>query len=157
MSPVLATDVERWAWATRQQLDAFDVAFGPWLDGVRRDPQASLEAEAAKQNVRFTLAAYFALVAAHQLGKALRAAGVADSDADLFRRVKSLRDIHEHWEQHRGSFFGLDRSRARTAAVGYLRMNPDGHPWLISWDGEGAVTLGDLLPLGELRDLLDRL
>lgn len=89
---------------------------------------------------------------AAQLQKALDQGGMAGMEDDLGDRVRHLRNVREHWEQHRASFSnpGLQKDRSGQWYA------PDKTPWSASWSNSEGFVIGGIIKLNELDHVLDR-
>ncbi len=95
------------------------------------------------------------LNAAHQVDKALRDVEGLTFDPKLRPDIKPMRDLHEHWEQHKASFAHREIPKTRSGAT-YQKRHPDGPPpWSRRFDGSG-MWLGPI-NLGVLLEELNRL
>ncbi len=93
-------DARHFVWATQLQIERFVAAFRrdvrsrhvpPTTDDQRRSSLAFAEAE-------------FLLNAAAQAAKALQLLDGPQFSAQMATDIQDLRDLHEHWEQHKASF-----------------------------------------------------
>jgi hypothetical protein len=91
---------------------------------------------------------------ANHLRKALQYAAPDVLDQDLADRIKHLRNIYEHWEQHRDAF----REGAPVGRSGrwYAEHYPDRAPLSYEWSKVGGFRIGGIIELRELHDLIDR-
>lgn len=89
---------------------------------------------------------HFLLIAAAQTEKALMLAG-RRMDPERSTTLRSLRNIHEHWEDHRLQFVSPRLPKERSGAR-FAKQFPEAIPWNYKWDGTGtyisALRLEDL-------------
>jgi hypothetical protein len=119
-------------------------------------------AEAGAQDFTAVIAdGHFLLNAAAQAEKALRRAGYS-TDTLNPTTIRSLRNVHEHWEQHKASFASRHTPKKKSGKD-FRDAHPDHLPWTFKIDGTGtwisALRIEDLwTELGELEQhLLSRL
>jgi hypothetical protein len=125
-------DARHFVWAAQMQIERFVNTFSsdvrvsfvpPSLEDQRRSSLAFAEAE-------------FLLIAAAQAEKALGLLDGPHLSANLSSDIRVLRNLHEHWEQHRASFAhpSLPKTRAgKTFADKY----PTERPWAFQSGSDG--------------------
>jgi len=74
--------------------------------------------------------------------------------SDLLRALTCLRDVYEHWEQHRISYRDQKRPKIK-AAQDLAKRFPEGQPWTVDLDLEmGDFILAGLVPVKRLESEL---
>jgi len=73
---------------------------------------------------------HFLLNGVAQAEKALRRAGFPVAEGTSLT-VRSLRDVHEHWEQHRKTFESKTSPKLRSG-LRFSGAHPDHLPWAVS-------------------------
>lgn len=63
----------------------------------------------------------------------------------LHTTVQHLRDVFEHWDQHRGS------PEPKRAHKRLREVNPEAAPWTTSWTQAGGIVLANCLVVDDLR------
>lgn len=118
-------EARHWVSASLLQIERFVEAF---LDFA--------EAEVKTEASRVSADAHFLLNAAAQAEKALLRAGF-EVRPDQRTTIRSLRDVHEHWEQHRATFES-ERSAKTRAGLRFSQAHPGQLPWSFRFDGTGT-------------------
>lgn len=89
---------------------------------------------------------HFLLNACAQAEKALRLSG-RDVPAGHRTTIRALRDVHEHWEQHKKSFESKRAEKSRSG-MRFNDAHPEHLPWAFKFDATGtyisALRLEDL-------------
>lgn len=80
--------------------------------------------------------AHFLLNALAQAEKALRRQ-TGPRMSRMSTTIRSLRDVHEHWEQHKESFEAKSRSKTRSGKR-LVDEHPDTIPWVFKHDATGT-------------------
>jgi len=122
-------DVLHWLWATRTQIRRL-------TKGVRTELMcdAPLELHRRRTFSRTSLDEHLLLVSAGQLEKVIQAAQqhfpMIMLPAVLQVSLRHLRNVYEHWEQHRDAFRlpGVPKNRSGKA---FATEFPSGEPWAI--------------------------
>lgn len=113
-----------WVRATQLQIERFVESF-------------LTETEAGRHSfLRTTADAHFLLNAAAQAEKAVNYLDKA-MPADRSETLRSLRDVHEHWEQHKDSF-ASPRFEKRRSGKRFAEDHPDAVPWNFRLDATGT-------------------
>lgn len=93
-----------------------------------------------------TADAHFLLNACAHAEKALPAAGRA-IQPDRGTTIRSLRNVHEHWDEQRQSFESRQHPK-KLSGKAFVEAQPDHLPWTFKFDGTGtyvsALRLEDL-------------
>lgn len=118
-------EARHWIGAARLQIERFVEAL-----------LAFAEAEVKDDASRVSVDGHFLLNASAQAEKALRRAGF-DVPPHQRTTIRSLRDVHEHWEQHKASFES-ERSAKKRAGLIFSQAHPDHIPWNFRFDGTGT-------------------
>jgi hypothetical protein len=145
-----------WLLATRQNLRAWEVKVAETVGlAMRREEVAGALVWSTQ------LAHHMALVAGHNLLLALGNADgrYASMPESMARELKTLRDLHEHWNEQWPVFYDprnpgpLKRSGKKFAEL-YPERSP--YDWSI-WNGNDGPSLGPGLVAADLCDYLDTL
>lgn len=145
-------DVRHRCFALRRALAEYKQAF---TENMRARTTAHPDATKMDKNSQASELAEAILNQANQLRKALEHAEMAGMDDDLALRLRHLRNVREHWEQHRDSFGS--RSRPKTGSGDWCATRfPDKTPWSAGWSNTEGFTIGGIINLGELQEVLDR-
>lgn len=94
---------------------------------MHRDPSAVTRAVAD---------AHFLLNACAQAEKALAIVG-RDQAFAIGSSIRALRDVHEHWEQHKATFASKCRPKSRSGRA-LVELHPDTIPWVFKRDATGT-------------------
>ncbi|HEX8001511.1 MAG TPA: hypothetical protein VF519_02320 [Mycobacteriales bacterium] len=141
-------DARHYVWAAQVQVERFVTAF-------RRISRSTLPPSPAeiRQSSQAFAEAEFLLNAAAQVEKSLRllADGPAFSEPTAFA-VRTLRNLHEHWEQHRASFASPSLPKKRAGAT-FATAYPDEVPWSFRW----SAGTGHFISVLRVEDLWDEL
>jgi hypothetical protein len=130
-----AADALQWIGATLLQITRFVEGLLLLAEADRPDDATVVTADA-----------HFLLNACAQAEKALHRAGYTIPPG---RRttIRSLRDVYEHWEQHKRTFESRSRPKSR-AGQRFSEAHPDQLPWAFKFDATGtyisALRLEDL-------------
>lgn len=114
-----------WVRVTQLQVERFVESF---LTEAEADPPQSF--------IRTTADAHFLLNAAAQMEKAVRYVEQT-LPAERSLTIRALRDVHEHWEQHKESFASPKFSKRR-AGQRFAEAHPDAVPWNFSFGSDGT-------------------
>lgn len=127
-------EASHWIRVTRLQIRRFVDNFIDYAESQSRD--ATLVAADG----------HFLLNACALAEKSLKRAGLEISQQQALT-IRSLRNVHEHWEQHKKSFESTKSPKAR-AGLTFSNEHPDQLPWSFKFDGTGtfisALRLEDL-------------
>jgi hypothetical protein len=139
-----ASEALHWVRASFLQMTRYVDNFVAYAEAQSGGSDESQEADTAATN---TVAdAHFLLNACAQAEKALRRYGRPLSD-DRKVTIRALRDVHEHWEQHKKSFESRKHAKSRSGKR-FNDAHPDHIPWNFRFDGSGtwisALRLEDL-------------
>jgi hypothetical protein len=130
-----------WINVTQLQVERFVEAFLSFAETGGQDPTI------------ITADAHFLLNACAQAEKALRRTGVP-VPAVQRTTIRSLRDVHEHWEQHKKSFESKRNAKMR-AGERFSEAHPGQLPWTFKFDATGTYI--SVLRLEDLWAELTRL
>jgi hypothetical protein len=123
-----------WIDVTLLQVERFVDAFLTYAEGADSDATV------------VTADGHFLLNACAQAEKALQRAG-KPIPPDRRTTIRALRDVHEHWEQHKKSFESKQHAKTR-AGQRFTDAHPDHLPWAFKFDATGtfisALRLEDL-------------
>ena len=92
---------------------------------------------------------------ANHLRKALKHAAPDVLDEDLAGRIMHLRNIYEHWEQHRDAFL-VEGAPIGRSGRWYAEHYPDRSPLSYEWSKTGGFRIAGIIELHELHELIDR-
>jgi hypothetical protein len=128
-------EARHWVGATLLQIERFVEAL-----------LAFAEAEVKTNASLVSVDGHFLLNAGAQAEKALQRAGF-DVPPRQRTTIRSLRDVHEHWEQHKASFES-ERAAKTRSGLRFSQAHPGQIPWNFRFDGTGtyisALRLEDL-------------
>jgi hypothetical protein len=142
-------DARHFLWATQLQIERFVTAF-------RRDVHRSADVPPTPEDQRNSSLAFaeaeFLLNAAGQADKALRRVrGGPRLSAKMSKDIRMLRNLHEHWDQHRASFAHPHLPKVK-AAENFATQYPAERPWVFQFGAEG-----NYISVLRLEDLWDEL
>jgi hypothetical protein len=131
-----------WVRVSFLQIDRYVGSFLTHAEAKSADDQVTADAAPTR-----TIAdAHFLLNACAQAEKALRRTGRPLPPAQK-TTIRSLRNVHEHWEQHRESFESKKNTKTR-AGRHFDEAHPGQLPWTFKYDATGtwisALRLEDL-------------
>jgi len=119
-------------WATQRQIERYVISFNsiPYKDFPRT-------VERQRVTSLIFADAEFLLNSAAQTVKSLNRLQGPQISNELQQDIKHLRDLHEHWEQHKSSFAhpGLTKKKA---GVGFAMRHPGESPWVFRHDANGC-------------------
>ena len=144
---VRLADARHWVWATLAQIERFVLAFHESTERLSQSGNPDTDRKAAMEFVE----AQFLLNAAGHADKATRRLRAATLSPELSKDIRDLRNLHEHWEQHRDSFASTDREKSR-AGASFAERHPDAVPWNFRFGSDGHFI--STLRLEELWDEL---
>jgi hypothetical protein len=133
-----ANEALHWIKVSLLQVGRFVNSFQDYAESNPRDATA-LSADG-----------HFLLNACAQAEKALKRAGYAISPEQTLT-IRSLRDVHEHWEQHKRTFESKNSPKSRSG-LRFSGVHPDHLPWTFMI-GETGTFISAL----RLEDLWDEL
>jgi hypothetical protein len=145
-----------WLWSSRLQMTRLRGSF------LRELPRKGVPPLASRR--RFARTSYdehSLLVAACNLDRAFaRAHKIFPSlqlSASTRRALRLLRNIYEHWEEHRDAFRKSSRPKSNSGEQ-FLKEFPTGDPWSFTFDPKsGNIVLADVVSLKEFRSDLRKL
>jgi hypothetical protein len=76
--------------------------------------------------------------------------------AEKFHALCLLRNIYEHWDQHRDTFRHSDLTKAQSGKI-FASQFPEGKPWSLTIQPSGDVLIADLVSLHALDQELQSL
>jgi hypothetical protein len=145
-------DARHFVWAAQLQIERYIAAFRgdmknslvpPTTYDQRRSSQVFAEAE-------------FLLNAAAQASKALQRLGGPQFSHQMATDIRLLRDLHEHWEQHKASFAHPSLTKSR-AGKDFAARHPDERPWVFQFGSGGHwISVLRLEDLWDELELIDR-
>ena len=145
-------DARHFVWAAQLQIERFVAAFRqdisdlngpPTTDDQRRSSLVFAEAE-------------FLLNAAAQADKALKLLRGPQLSPQMTRNIRLLRNLHEHWEQHRASFAHPRLTKSR-AGKEFADQHPAERPWFFQFGSNGHwISVLRLEDLWDELELVDR-
>ena len=151
-SQEVLSDVTHWIWSCQLQIQRL-------LESTAQEFSSSQEQSRLERRricSRTSYDEHMVLVALRNLLRSLDR-GTAPLKKNLLRRsedaIRHLRNIYEHWDEHRGVFRRGDPSEYERSLKVFLESFPEGRPWSTSYSPEGLV-LGNVI---NIRDLLDDL
>jgi len=127
--PEAVNDALHWLWATRTQIRRLN-------EGLRNEltTDAPTELHRRRTSSRTSLDEHLLLVCAGQLEKVVQSAQEHFPEIMLPPKLQTslrhLRNVYEHWEQHRDAFRlpGVPKKRSGKA---FSEQFPSGEPWAI--------------------------
>ncbi len=127
------SDAKHWIWATMMQAERYSIRlYEKAIADSFRTPAIAEQ----REYVEVISEAEFLLSAAAQAEKALARLGVGAFSDVLTRNIRNLRNVHEHWEQHRESFASSESPKRRSGRA-FADEHPDSTPWSFKFDGTG--------------------
>lgn len=147
---LLATidDARHFVWAAQMQIERFVNAF-------RSDVRVSFVPPSIEDQRLSSLAfaeAEFLLIAAAQAEKALSLLDGPQLSESMSADIRMLRNLHEHWEQHRASFAHPDLPKTK-AGKSFADKYPTERPWVFQFGANGHYV--SVLRLESLWDELE--
>jgi hypothetical protein len=141
-------DARHFVWAAQRQTERFVIAFH--TDVEPRFVPASLD-DQRRSSLAFA-EAEFLLIAAAQAEKALSLLGGPNLSEDMSQDIRMLRNLHEHWEQHRESFAHPSLPKTK-AGKSFANKYPADRPWAFQFGANGHYI--SVLRLESLWDELE--
>jgi hypothetical protein len=138
-------DLLHWVWSCRLQLKRLlhsveeeTAVVGPYKDKCRQHFSQTSYDE------------HVAFVAFGDFKKALEQARPYFPSLSLspekLQALCLLRNLYEHWNQHRDTFRGSDLAKARSGKE-FASLFPEGKPWSLTIQPSGDVLMADLVSL----------
>lgn len=146
-------DLLQWTWGCRVQLQRLKRSL--YTDWWRSSDRSELEK--TRRVCISLLDEHLLTIAAGNLEKARARAGryyrhieFSDKLLDLLKKLAALRDVYEHWEEHRRVFRGEGRPKSR-AAHELSESFPSGSPWAVDYNTDsGDFVLAGIVSLQHL-------
>lgn len=150
-------DLSHWTWSCKLQIRRFFKSFE-----ATQKPEFKSDLNRRRRFSRLSYDKHMVLVAAANLNRALKEASTVTPDLKLTEDLRvalvRLRDVYEHWNEHRTSFRQAGRPKSR-AGKNLHEEFPSAAPWSFEWHPGGDVVVAGVVSLraflGEL-EILDQ-
>jgi hypothetical protein len=154
-------DVKYWLWTTIEQVKRLRQSFTAQMAALQSfNPNAGYSLQHQRINAQTSADMHFLLVAASNLLKATSSNPLPQAIKDnnfepaMAKKIRSLRNIYEHWEETRETF--SSNLPKKKSAKWYEDNYPAQTPWSLSQDANGFVVCG-ILNIDELDKALAQL
>lgn len=127
---------------------------GVYMTKVRDHSLGPPGREQVDRNIRSAELTDAILAQANHLRKAMASGPVDPMEAELADRVRHLRNLYEHWEQHRHSFSNPALPKNKSGEW-YAKRFPDKTPWSSAWGVDRGFEIGGIINLRELHEVVD--
>lgn len=154
-------DLLRWTWGCRMQVRRLKKSLH--ADWFGANSLTRLE-----KTKRVCISEFDEHLLAVAIGNLAKAQGMArryykhlSFSKELLQSLTCLRDVYEHWEQHRRAYRGKERPKTK-AAYDLAKRFPEAQPWTVDFDWEnGDFVLAGLVSIkrleGELKSFYQAL
>ena len=149
-------DVLFWLWSSRVQITRLRRSF---LRELPKRPVPRLTSR--RRFARTSYDEHSFLIAARNLDRAFKRAQTIFPELELSdttrQALRLLRNIYEHWEDHRDTFRSATRQKRQSGET-FVRRFPAGDPWSFTFvPRTGDIVLADVVSLADFLSQLRKL
>lgn len=150
----LLSDARHWVWATQMQIERFVAAYHSQTadsEGLPSTPE-----QRRSDSLTFAEAEFLLNAANHVLTALGRLPGAPKLNDDLAHKIRTLRNVHEHWDEQRAAFAHDDLPKERSGKC-FANDFPESKPWSYGFGSDGhSISVLSLEDLWTELDAIDQ-